>query len=694
MSFGSASRCGALAILVAALVGCNTVPKGRSAVDAVSIRGADAIDSGEVEDRIATTETTKFLGLFRGVVFEYSIFDRFVLQRDLARVEAFYRSKGFFDAHARAGRVYTVDDRHVRVEIVVEEGEPVLVRDVRVVGLDGLPPDLAETVRRAARDALPQDARFEEEKFTSGEGAVRRALTDRGYAYAKVERDAAVDIVVKRADVVYEVTPGKPAVFGEVTIEGLGNLPEKNVRRTIDIDPGEPYSEQTLDSAQQALLDLGVFASVELTPDLERGDGVVPVHVKVEPSRLRNVRLGGGIELDALKSDVHGLAGWEDRNFLGGLRTFSVLFRPGVVLYPLRINNIEFPTKLLPEARLRLELRQPGFLEARTNAFLRPEIDVQPLLLDPNPPPEQRVIGYVESRNGVGLDRTFWKLYAAISHNLQIAYPFAYVGERDPTLGTVVISYPALLTVFDFRDDRIQPRKGVLVGNMLEVAGGPFGGNAADVKVQPELRGYVPLSRRVVFAARASVGFLFARNYGTAVQSPTPLAPPSEERTRDYQLTFFRGFFSGGPTSNRGYPLRGVGPHDIVPFISPDVEIQRLSSFCAENAADCRTPTGGFTLWEGSMELRFSLDGPLSLATFCDASDVSPREANLRFNHLHLSCGGGVRYDTPVGPIRLDVGYRIPGMQVLGERSTEEREPQTFPFGIPIALHFGIGEAY
>ena len=405
------------------------------------------------------------------------------------------------------------------------------------------------------------------------------------------------------------------------------------------------------------------------------------------------MRIGGGIEFDALKTDVHGVFGWEHRNFLGGLRTFSVEFKPGVVLYPLRFNNIVAPNKFLPEERLRLELRQPGFIEHRTNGFIRPEFNIQALLLTPNPPPNQRVIGYAESRNAIGVDRSFGKIFGAISQNVQVAYPFAYVGSRDPTLGTLLISYPELLTSLDLRDDRIHPRKGLYVLNTLQVAGGPFGGQADDVKIQPDVRAYVPVAKRITFAARGSVGFLVPRNYGGYVRSPRSIYESSEERTRDYQLTFFRGFFSGGPTSNRGYPLRGVGPHDLVPFISPELEEQRLTAACG-GAFDCRTPTGGFTLWEASTELRFKITGPLSAATFCDASDVSPQTTDIRLNHLHLSCGAGGRYDTPVGPVRLDVGYRIPGLQVLGGLTREEREPQTFPLGIPIADSLGIGEAY
>jgi len=704
------------------LGGCNTIPEGRTSVNEVKVRGADKVDEDEIKDKIATTESKKFLGLFRGILFEYSTLDRYVLQRDLARVEAFYRSKGFYDAHARAGRVHQIDEKHVRVEVVVEEGEASTIRTVRIDGIEDLPQEIVDEAKKAAGSGLPKDKPLEQEALDKTEGNVRRALADRGYAYAKVKGDAAVDLVAHKADIVFTVKHGKTCVFGPVRIDGLDKLPEKPVRRALDITEGAPYSELVLENAQQALLDLGVFAGVEIKPDIPEtapesegksetddkpasnagetgpvdGPPVVPLVVKLEPARLHTIRLGGGIELDSLKTDVHGIVGWEHRNFLGGLRSFQIAFRPGVVFYPIRVNNFTAPEAFLPEEKLRIDFKQPGLFEARTNGFIRPEFNVQPVLLNPDPPPDARVIGYAEVRNAIGAERTIWKFFAALSHNAQFAYPFAYVGTKDPTLGQILISYPELLTTFDFRDDKVHPRSGVFVGNTLQVAG--LGGDARDVKIQPELRGYVPLHKRVVWASRASVGFLMPSNYGDVVRKrgSTFEAPaPSEERTKDYQLTFFRGFFSGGPTSNRGYPIRGIGPYDSVPFLNPETELGRVNADCGsgDQSDRCRSATGGFTLWEASTELRIAITGPLSVATFCDASDVSPRVADLRFDHLHLSCGAGGRYDTPVGPVRLDIGYRIPGAQVLGGLTPDEREP-TKLLGIPIAVHIGIGEAF
>ena len=695
------------AVAIFVLTGCKTIPAGRSAVDDVVVRGANKVDEDETLEKIATTKTSKFLGIKQGFLYEYSTLDRFVLQRDLARVEAFYRSKGYWDAHARAGRVRDTSSKHVEVEILVEEGEPVVTRGIRIEGIDGVSPEIIRQANRAAYTTLKKGQPFEEESYEKAAGDVRRALSDRGYAYAKVDRDAALDLVTRQADVVFTLTPGPLCDFGGTFIEGQGDLPKSQILRAANIQEGKPFSEADIDSAQQAVLDLNVFASVAINPDLPnppRSDHPrVDVRIKVEPTRLRTIKLGGGLEFDALKTDVHGIIGWEHRNFLGGLRQFSIELRPGVVLYPTRVGNVTAPTNFFPEERLRVELRQPGLFEARTAGFIRPELDTYAVLINPNPKDDAPVLGYFESRNAIGADRSFGPFYVAISQHVQYDVPFSYLKGIDPTLGLspVLISYPEITTTLDFRDDKVHPRKGLYLSNQLQVAGGPFFGDARDVKIQPEARFYVPILRKLVLALRGTVGLLYPSSYGSYVEN-RPARTPGDavDRTRDYQLTFFRGFFSGGPTSNRGYPLRGVGPADVVPFLTPTTAASQVNNECDTGQSadrlksnDCLSPTGGFTLWEASTELRYTVNGPLSVVVFCDASDVSPHPTNIRLDRLHLSCGPGVRYDTPVGPIRLDIGYRIPGLQVPGGSASDERNPDDL-FGIPLAVAFGIGEAF
>jgi outer membrane protein assembly factor BamA len=373
---------------------CSRIPPGRSAVDSVDVVNTRTIRASEIEDNLATQASSKFLFLFQGIAYDYSVYDEAVLQRDMSRVERFYRSKGFLDAHARLAEVEQVNDRHVRVRIVVDEGPATVNRNVRVEGLEGLPTSVARAVVSTASTTLARGHRFDEKAFKDSEGSVKKALTDRGYAWARVEAQTELDVGAHTADYVFTIVPGPPAVFGPITITGLDpdgsgprkqEIPEGPLLRAIDILQGQPYSTAEIESSTQALLDLEVFSAVEIVPTLADPpppDHSVPLTVKTEPTRLRQITLGGGVEIDEIKTDVHLVAGWEDHNFLGDLRDFAVTFKPGVVLYPLRIDNIQSHVQPLPEEWLQTEIKQPGFIEARTTGFVRPQFNIFPLLVE------------------------------------------------------------------------------------------------------------------------------------------------------------------------------------------------------------------------------------------------------------------------------------------------------------------------
>jgi outer membrane protein insertion porin family/translocation and assembly module TamA len=718
---------GALLALIAAPCGCASIPAGGAAIDSVRVVGTDGIDAHALGEKLATTESPRFLGLFRGVANDYSIYDPSVLQRDLARVERFYRGRGFFDAHARVARVIHLSADHVGVEIVVDEGPPVLNRELTIEGLAGLPGAVAADVRAALEHALPRGQRFDENAYGDAQAALLRALTTRGYAYATVHAEARAELPAHAIDYAFVVSPGVGCVYGQITFVGLDpdgagpkpqEIDERVLRRVMHIREGAPYSTAEIDSSTQALLDLGVFSAVHIAPSLsDPPKPVVPLVVEVEPAQLRTVRLGGGGELDQIKTDVHALFGWEDHDLLGGLRDLSIDLKPGVVLYPTSLSDFRAPHRLFYEQHLRLQFRQPGVFEARTTGFVRPVLNVYPLLVEPDPNVSNPVVNYLEPKISVGLERRFGKhLFSTLAYNFQGEKPFTYPGQHlDTSLPTVFLSFPQLVAQLDYRDDPVHTHAGFAANLDLQFAGGPFGGTATDWRIQPDVEGYIPVAKNVTFAVTGTLGLLFPFNYGESVESGLPAGATAT----DVQTVYFRGFFSGGPNSNRGYPLRGVAPHGFVPFLNPATASTQAATSCDPNLVSpsalqknplCSSPVGGFTQWEASAELRLASSGPWGGVFFCDAGDVSqyvlfhkyPAKEGakaLRFNYLHMSCGVGARYDTSVVPIRLDIGYRIPGLQILGQSdptkydATFGEPPPLFNL-LPIAVAFGIGESF
>ena len=163
----------AVVALVVVTTACTSVPPGRSAIDSVSISGTEHLDVDEMAARIVTQPSPKFLGLFRGLVYDYTTFDDMVFARDLARLARYCQARGYFDAKVRARSVSKQKDRHVRVEIEVEEGPVTLIGSVAVEGTDRLPEPLAVKATALAARQLEPGAPFDEEKFRGSEDGLR-----------------------------------------------------------------------------------------------------------------------------------------------------------------------------------------------------------------------------------------------------------------------------------------------------------------------------------------------------------------------------------------------------------------------------------------------------------------------------------------------------------------------------------------
>ncbi|HVZ32668.1 MAG TPA: BamA/TamA family outer membrane protein, partial [Polyangiaceae bacterium] len=211
-----------------------------------------------------------------------------------------------------------------------------------------------------------------------------------------------------------------------------------------------------------------------------------------------------------------------------------------------------------------------------------------------------------------------------------------------------------------------------------------LGGSVGDLRIAPELRFYATKSR-LTLALRAATGLLFPRNYARDTSS-------SSLPTVDQQILLFRGLFSGGPFSNRGYAFQGVNPRQAF-LLSNDPGVPCSGQTPGSDTDPrCLRPLGGLTSWELSAELRFPLTflSPLGAVAFVDSSDVELGRARYRFGDPHLAPGLGLRYPTPIGPVRLDLGFRV--LQAFGKERPQGTPPTLF--GAPLTLQLAIGQAF
>jgi len=746
-------------------------------VDHIEFIGNKAIPNDVLEEKIATGETggtfenVPIIGALDAISRTDERYDRFVFERDLARIERLYRSEGYYQAKvtgARARKEPLKDDhgkppfekmspdeqeaekKHMRVllDVVIDEGPQVkLTTDPKVVFAQrdaSVKDDLAKELEHTAHSSLRKGGGFTEDKYEEARRNITRTLTDAGYAYAHVDKVANIGVAAGQADVTYTVSTGPLSTFGKIEIVGLAGIPEWLIRPMLGFKEGGKFSTNKLEEAQLALSELNIFGSISIDPATSVTGttlpSAVPIRITVERAKKGSIKLGAGAEAGD-EVAVRGVVGWSDVDLFGILDHINIELRPRLVFYPLKLNNLFSHQTVsilpIPEFAARAQYTLPIPLDPKTRVFSQGEVSVSRpanAQTPDNPTEDQSVLGYQSLSGQWGLQRKFFKSRFLVfpSFNMQYFNPFSYNHKPLDGLKALMLRNLELYLELDLRRglktwDSVHTLSGFYASVDTQVGGYFLGGDASDVRVRPEIRFYIPLWRHGVLAARAGTGLLFAHNYGKVLDhSPAtadiqgappagqfepsttpfpvqatvvPAMPPPDQNAlnaadRDVQILQIRGLFSGGPSSNRGYGFNEISPHRVLD----------------DQGFPLETPEsiGGRTEWDASIELRVYFNDALGGVIFVDSSDVTAGFAQYRITHPHISTGLGIRYDTPVGPLRVDLGTRIPGLQVIGETDTsscvkqmvacpnlviDEGDPTTL-FTLPIALAIAIGNAF
>lgn len=685
-----------VAALVATLIASGTLVaqedanRVRPEVKRVAFRGVESVDEGELRESIATHASECRNIVFRVLLCPFSksssfwdreFLDRLELRRDVARIQAFYWLRGWREAQVDTLVVEEGDDA-VTVVFGVREGEPTRTAAVFIEGVDSIFTD-------AQRDRLTKlrpGAPFNYLLLDSTRLAVRDALWELGYADATIDTATVVRPQERLASVRLLATPRWIARVGSISITGLEELGAEGVRQRLTLAEGDTFTRSALFESQRRLYESGLFRRASIfTTDR---DSIKHVRVEVEEGDMRSVELRGGFStVDFVQADV----GFVHRNFLGGARRFEARAGAGN-LFARALENefifasLPFPAEydgsrapfLRPTWSASVELRQPGAGSPRNTLAV-------------NTFTHRRAAAGIYVDRGFGTGITFTR---EVMLGVPVSVGYRYELTRveagslyfcvnfnvcDPLTIVALQSRASLspveLTAQSFQwNDALNPTRGYTARVSLEYASRATGSDFSYHRAVAEGTAYRPFAGGTL-AGHLRFGVVSPTGSGSSEFGGNDLLGRPIVHPR-------KVFFAGGSRSVRGFGENLLGPKilTVPPSALDSIGCSFPYNACDVNAASPDDPSqpalannrftprplGARAVLEASVEYRFPLAGPLEGAVFLDGAILgnSLSEA-FEGRDAALTPGFGVRFLSPVGPIRVDIGLNPTLEEVL-----------------------------
>ncbi len=620
---------------------------------------------------------------------------------DTRRVTSIYQARGYFDASTTSWGLEELPGRRARALLTVSEGGA-----TRLVGVDftGIaPPEddpeaaaiLAKQMKRLRRTIPVREGEvWTEEAWNTSLALVRRALRAAGFVDAEVTGDTWVseDRLTARAS--FDVTLGRIARFsGTRRVTGASMADEARIWRRVAIRPGAILDARTLEAAEQRLFDLGAFLYVRLRPERRRvfGGPLRPEWNVVSPRRGTPTAEGSGADgiapqepveepIPADRShdihvDLQEGAPWDLDLGFGG-RTDSTLLS---LELPLAMNHRDLfgdLTSLHVEGRPALvfpDVFEAGAADMRVGGVARvalstPTFLAETLRLDASANYRRDVTqgASIEELSGT----LAWSLRLGRSTTIRAGWNLSYSNYVDAAVFDLVtegrtldalslrlrrsdrLAWLGASLVHDTRDSVFEARRGVFASIAFDAAASWLASRAPFERLVVEARTYLTPSfaPAVTLALRGRAGGLGYR--------------PEVGTSEVARLK------AGGQSSMRGFPANRLGDYLCVRDVAGGGD--PINGVCDEGLVD-RLYVGGNLLLEVNAELRLRL-GDIGLVAFADVGQLWNRLSDLSLQDLRVAVGPGLRYLTPIGPLRVDVGF------LLGSR---ERQ-----------FHIGLGQAF
>ena len=567
-------------------------------------------------------------------------FSRSLLNRDVQTIQNLYQSNGFAAVQVKTRSIddYRGVNGHIKVNFEIEEGRQTQVAALHIAGNK----IISEAEIRKLVDST-EGQPFSEANVAQDRDSIVNYYYDRGFPKMTFETSSKLlSADPPRVDLTYNIGEGEQVMVDRVLVSGLQHTKDFIVQRELEVHPGTPLSQTDLLDSQRRLYDLGIFNQVNVAVQNPDGD-LAWKNVLLQLEEAKRYTFTYGLGLEVQTGTAPGAREPQGRTGVSPLVSFDV----SRLNFRGRDHTISFKSSYgrLEQLAL-LSYEQPHWLnnenwKLTVTTFYNTTRDVRTFTAE-------RLEGSVQAQQNVS--RSTFFLYGFTYRRVKVdPKTLAIDPNLIPLLSKPVrVGMPTFTFVRDRREDPLDAHRGNYSTVNLGLSAGAFGSEASFGRLLATNSTYLAFNHnRWVFARNTSVGII-----NPFANTLVPLA----ER-----------LYGGGTYSLRGFALDQAGPRDL------------QTGF----------PVGGNGLFVNQFELRLP---PLSLPyfkqdispvifhdagnVFASVNDIFPSmirftqqhrdlcqmttgTAGCDFNYFSHAVGGGLRYKTPIGPVRIDLGYNV-----------------------------------
>jgi len=667
----------------------------RPEVKEVKFRGVKSFPVGDLRKALATQQSSCkaivykpacAVGITSDRIYEHRYLDPAEFKRDVVRLLVFYFRRGYRDATVDT-TVVRIADNEVRIMMSVTEGPPTIMDRASIEGIGStLPP------RDTVREVRPATGKpFNLLALDSSVTRLRDRIYERGYVDATLKLTTTVDDSARRGSAVIAVNPKRRVTIGDIQIEGTERISEETIRNSMVIEKGDVFRLSRISNSQRALYESGLFRKAVIDTAARDSaaapDSVKGLVVRVVEGPQREARTSFGFTT----ADFVQAEGAFTHNYLAGspLKLDASLAVGNLLAQQLTRSTVFADISNIVEDNDLGRYYTPTYqasLDLTRRWFRSPRNTIGVGLFS-----HRRSSPGVLIDRGYGANATFTRTLAN-RVPLSVRYQFEQTrvdagevyfcvnyGVCDNTTisalrGNQKLSPLSFTLSIDRTDIPFSPTRGILARAELETASKYTASDFRYNRVSADVAVYRKIGfRNSVVAAHIRAGFV------NPLASTAGAVGGASLLNNNLQILHPRKrFYAGGSQSVRGFGENQLGPRVLTvskASLDSGATVGDATIQCAvtapsteclaglkDNAFQTR-PLGGSTLLEGGVEIRIPLVSTLVAAFFVDGGVLGNGSVTtITTGKAAITPGFGIRYKSPVGPIRVDLGIR-PNLQ-------------------------------